>query len=123
MSGTERELSRLADLMQGLSTEGDQKSDELEQLQQLLRDLQDRAAMRDVVMDDLERKANTEDLEGMLHRDDLDATAQAIVNQLQDVINKQASAEEYLQSSINEVGAKLEESTMKDEFDPFKYDI
>lgn len=123
MSGTERELSRLADLMQGLSTEGDQKSDELEQLQQLLRDLQDRAAMRDVVMDDLERKANTEDLEGMLHRDDLDATAQAIVNQLQDVINKQASAEAYLQSSINEVGAKLEESTMKDEFDPFKYDI
>jgi len=123
MSGTERELSRLADLMQGLSTEGDQKSDELEQLQQLLRDLQDRAAMRDVVMDDLERKANTEDLEGMLHRDDLDATAQAIVNQLQDVINKQASAEAYLQSSINEVGAKLEESTMKDEFDPFKNEM
>lgn len=120
MSGTERELSRLADLMDGLHSEGDQKNRELDELQSLLRDLQDRAAMRDTVTDDLGKKANREDLEGFLCRDDLDATAQAIVIQLQCVIEKQAETEAQLQCSIDHVGAELESCATKDEFDPFK---
>lgn len=123
LSGTERELARLADVINGLSSDGDQKNRELDELQSLLRDLQDRAAMRDTVMDDLGKKANTEDLDGMLQRDELDATAQAIVNQLQDVINKQAVTEAQLQSSINQVGEEMQGCTAKDEFDPFKSEI
>jgi len=123
MSGTERELARMAELMQQLHAEGDQKNQELEDLQNLLVELQERAAMRDVVMDDLDKKANAADLEGMLSRNELEATADAIVHQLQDVITKQAAAEAHLESSIQKVGQKVEESTMKDEFDPFKNDI
>lgn len=52
----------------------------------LLRDLQERAAMRDYVMDNLEKKADLSDLQSMLSRDDLDDTANAIVTQLQDLI-------------------------------------
>ena len=52
----------------------------------LLRDLQERAAMRDYVMDHLEKKADVSDMQSMLSRDDLDDTANAIVTQLQDLI-------------------------------------
>jgi len=123
MSGTENELARLADIIRELSVDGDQKNRELDQLQQLLNDLQDRAAMRETVDSTLDKKANTEDLAGMLVRDDLDATAQAIVNQLQDFINKQAETEAHLQSSIAEVGAQVKCQTTKDEFDPFKNEM
>ena len=52
-----------------------------------MRDLQDRAAMRDFVKDNLEKKADASELSGLLSKDDLDATAQAIINQLEGKIN------------------------------------
>ena len=88
MSGTEEELSRLGDLINQLSSDGNQKNKELEELQKLLRDLQDRAAMRDFVKDNLEKKADASELSGLLSKDDLDATAQAIINQLEGKIKK-----------------------------------
>ena len=87
LSGTEEELSRLGDLINQLSSDGNQKNKELEELQKLLRDLQDRAAMRDFVKDNLEKKADASELSGLLSKDDLDATAQAIINQLEGTIN------------------------------------
>jgi len=110
----------LADLISRLSADGNQKNKELEELQDLLRDLQDRAAMRDYVVNNLDKKADVSDLEGMLSKDDLDSTAQAIINQLQDLINKQASSEAQLQSSIRQVGDEMDERTKNEEFNPFK---
>ena len=110
----------MADLISRLSADGNQKNKELEELQDLLRDLQDRAAMRDYVVNNLDKKADVSDLEGMLSKDDLDSTAQAIINQLQDLINKQASSEAQLQSSIRQVGDEMDERTKNEEFNPFK---
>ena len=123
MSGTEEELSRLADLIRQLSSDGNQKNRELEELQELLRDLQDRAAMRDYVMNNLEKKADATDLEGMLSKDDLDATAQAIIDQLQDLINRQTASEAQLQNTLAQVGDEMQTKTKNDEFNPFKYDL
>jgi len=123
LSGTEEELSRLADLIRQLSSDGNQKNRELEELQELLRDLQDRAAMRDYVMNNLEKKADATDLEGMLSKDDLDATAQAIIDQLQDLINRQTASEAQLQNTLAQVGDEMQTKTKNDEFNPFKDDI
>lgn len=110
----------MADLIQRLSADGNQKNQELEELQDLLRDLQERAAMNDYVNNNLDKKASKEDLEGMLSKDDLDATAQAIINQLQDMINKQAESEAQIQNSIKTIDNQLDEKTKNDEFNPFK---
>lgn len=56
----------------------------------------------------------------MLSKDDLDATAQEIINQLQELINKQASTEEQLKDDIHKVGNKIDDRTKNDEFNPFK---
>ena len=45
--------------------------------------------MRDFVLRNLDEKADKSDFDGLLSRDDLDETAQAIINQLQDLIAKQ----------------------------------
>lgn len=107
-------------MIQRLSADGNQKNQELEELQDLLRDLQERAAMNDYVNNNLDKKASKEDLEGMLSKDDLDATAQAIINQLQDMINKQAESEAQIQNSIKTIDNQLDEKTKNDEFNPFK---
>jgi len=62
-------------------------------------------------------------LEGMLSKDDLDATTQAIINQLQDLINKQALSEAQIQTAIKHVDDAVDERTKNDEFNPFKDEI
>jgi len=123
LSGTEEELSRLGDLINQLSSDGNQKNKELEELQKLLRDLQDRAAMRDFVKDNLEKKADASELSGLLSKDDLDATAQAIINQLEDLINKQAESEADLLKSIKNIDDQVGARTKNDEFNPFRDEI
>ena len=76
--------------------------------------------MSDFVVTNLDKKANASDLAGMLSKDDLDATAQEIINQLQELINKQASTEEQLKDDIHKVGNKIDDRTKNDEFNPFK---
>jgi len=123
LSGTEQELSRMVDLINQLQMDGNQKNQELEQLQALLRDLQERAAMRDYVMDNLEKKADLSDLQSMLSRDDLDDTANAIVTQLQDLIDKQAATEAEMHQSIQHINDEISCSTKIEEFNPFRDDI
>lgn len=120
LSGTEKELSRLHELIKSLQADGNNKNRDLEELQALLRDLQEKAAMSDFVVTNLDKKANASDLAGMLSKDDLDATAQEIINQLQELINKQASTEEQLKDDIHKVGNKIDDRTKNDEFNPFK---
>jgi hypothetical protein len=71
----------------------------------------------------LEKKADATDLEGMLSKDDLDATAQAIIDQLQDLINRQTASEAQLQNTLAQVGDEMQTKTKNDEFNPFKDDI
>ena len=91
LAGTEDELSKLHKLIEQLNAEGANKNKELEQLQKLLSELQEQAAMRDFVLRNLDEKADKSDFDGLLSRDDLDETAQAIINQLQDLITKQGT--------------------------------
>ena len=76
-------------MIEQLNDEGASKNKELEQLQQLLEQLQEQAAMRDFVLQNLDEKADKADFDRLLSRDDLDETAQAIIAQLQDLIAKQ----------------------------------
>ena len=76
-------------MIEQLNDEGASKNKELEQLQQLLEQLQEQAAMRDFVLQNLDEKADKADFDRLLLRDDLDETAQAIIAQLQDLIAKQ----------------------------------
>ncbi len=76
--------------------------------------------MRDFVMRNLDQKANKTDFEGFLSRDDLDETARAIINQLQDLISKQAESEAHLTAKISSVDDQVAQRTKEDEFNPFR---
>ena len=76
--------------------------------------------MRDFVMRNLDQKANKTDFEGFLSRDDLDETARAIINQLQDLISKQAESEADLTAKISSVDDQVAQRTKEDEFNPFR---
>jgi len=123
LSGTEDELAKLRNLIEQLNKEGADKNKELEQLQQLLEQLQEQAAMRDFVLANLDEKANKSDFEGLLSRDDLDETAQAIIAQLQDLIAKQASTEAELANRIAHLDDNVAQRTKDDEFNPFRDEI
>jgi len=79
--------------------------------------------MRDYVMDHLEKKADVSDMQSMLSRDDLDDTANAIVTQLQDLIDKQAASEAQMQESIQHINEEISTSTKIEEFNPFRDEI
>merc|ERR1712131_521363 len=123
LSGTEDELDKLRSLIEQLNKEGADKNKELEQLQKLLEQLQEQAAMRDFVLANLDEKANKSDFEGLLSRDDLDETAQAIIAQLQDLIAKQASTEAELANRIANLDDNVAQRTKDDEFNPFRDEI
>merc|ERR1711953_252638 len=123
LSGTEDELDKLRSLIEQLNKEGADKNKELEQLQKLLEQLQEQAAMRDFVLANLDEKANKSDFEGLLSRDDLDETAQAIIAQLQDLIAKQASTEAELANRIASLDDNVAQRTKDDEFNPFRDEI
>merc|ERR1711990_271313 len=123
LSGTEDELDKLRSLIEQLNKEGADKNKELEQLQKLLEQLQEQAAMRDFGLANLDEKANKSDFEGLLSRDDLDETAQAIIAQLQDLIAKQASTEAELANRIASLDDNVAQRTKDDEFNPFRDEI
>jgi hypothetical protein len=50
----------------------------------------------------------------------LEATAQTIVNQLEQVIGKQAETEKDLVTSIQRIGEEMGDRTRTEEFNPFK---
>jgi len=123
LAGTEDELSKLHKLIEQLNAEGANKNKELEQLQKLLSELQEQAAMRDFVLRNLDEKADKSDFDGLLSRDDLDETAQAIINQLQDLISKQAQSEADLSNKIATVDDQVAQRTKDADFNPFRDEI
>ena len=98
--------------------------------------------MRDFVLRNLDEKADKSDFDGLLSRDDLDETAQAIINQLQDLIAKQgkftswtlmkfipmntfrvnflAQSETELSNKIATVDDQVAQRTKDADFNPFR---
>jgi len=123
LSGTERELKAMEELLKSLSADGKAKSKELEHLQRLLHDLQERAALKDFVTTSLDQKADASDLRALLSKDELDSTAQSIINQLQELINRQAAHEQSMGEHLKEVGQEVDHRTKDDDFNRFSEEI
>jgi len=123
LSGTERELKAMEELLRSLSADGKAKSEELERLQRLLHDLQERAALKDFVTTSLDQKADASDLRALLSKDELDSTAQSIINQLQELINRQAAHEQSMGEHLKEVGQEVDHRTKDDDFNRFSEEI
>ncbi|CAG5113070.1 Oidioi.mRNA.OKI2018_I69.chr2.g7215.t2.cds [Oikopleura dioica] len=123
LSGTERELKAMEELIKSLSADGRAKSEELDRLQRLLQDLQERAALKDFVTTSLDQKADAADLRALLSKDELDSTAQSIINQLQELINRQAAHEQSMGEHLKEVGLEVDHRTKDDDFNRFSEQI
>jgi rubrerythrin len=94
-----------------------------ERLQRLLHDLQERAALKDFVTTSLDQKADASDLRALLSKDELDSTAQSIINQLQELINRQAAHEQSMGEHLKEVGQEVDHRTKDDDFNRFSEEI
>lgn len=123
LCGTEKELRAMEELLNSLSADGKAKSLEMARLQRLLQELSESAALKDFVTNSLDKKADASDLRAFLSKDDLDETAQSIIHQLQDLINRQAAHEQSMDNTLKEVGDAVDHRTKDDDFNKFSEQI
>ena len=85
----------------------------------------------------MDQKADASDLRALLSKDELDSTAQSIINQLQvfsrylsilftkvqELINRQAAHEQSMGEHLKEVGQEVDHRTKDDDFNRFSEEI